>query len=126
VTTSRTRCFVRTCDNIHQRAGEVRAEKQKLDNKLIAKRVELEEATRKLSALKEIAAKYPDASKYESRQLLSSDTDGARYLSPMMQLVGVESSIVDIRNELASLERDEAQNDLRLKFYAGAEKLNPP
>jgi hypothetical protein len=44
----------------------------------------------------------------------------------MMQLVGVESSIVDIRNELASLERDEAQNDLRLKFYAGAEKLNPP
>ncbi|AVA36774.1 hypothetical protein [Cupriavidus metallidurans] len=112
-------------DNIHQRAGEVRAEKQKLDNKLIAKRVELEEAARKLSALKEIAAKYPEASKYESRQLLSSDTDGARYLSPTMQLVGVESSIVDIRNELASLERDEAQNDLRLKFYAGAEKLNP-
>ncbi|QGS30951.1 hypothetical protein FOB83_11950 [Cupriavidus metallidurans] len=112
-------------DNIHQRAGEVRAEKQKLDNKLIAKRLELEEAARKLSALKEIAAKYPEASKYESRQLLSSDTDGARYLSPTMQLVGVESSIVDIRNELASLERDEAQNDLRLKFYAGAEKLNP-
>ncbi|WP_431796745.1 hypothetical protein SGO26_12685 [Cupriavidus metallidurans] len=112
-------------DNIHQRAGEVRAEKQKLDNKLIAKRVELEEAARKLSALKEIAAKYPEASRYESRQLLSSDTDGARYLSPVMQLVGVESNIVDIRNELASLERDEAQNDLRLTFYTGAEKLNP-
>jgi len=112
-------------DSIHQRAGEVRAEKQKLDNKLIAKRVELAEATRKLNALKEIAAKYPEASKFESRQLLSSDTDSSRYLSPVMQLVGVESNIADIRNELVSLERDAAQNDLRLKFYAGAEKLNP-
>lgn len=112
-------------ENIHQRAGDVRAEKQKLDNKLIAKRVELDEATRKLNALKEIAAKYPEASKYEARQLLSSDTDGSRYLSPVMQLVGVESKIADIRNDLVSLERDAAQNDLRLKFYAGAEKLNP-
>lgn len=112
-------------DSIHQRAGEVRAEKQKLDNKLITKRVELEDATRKLRALKEIAAKYPEASKYESRQLLSSDSDGSRYLSPVMQLVGVESNIADIRNDLVSLERDAAQNDLRLKFYSGAEKLNP-
>ncbi|ABF11113.1 hypothetical protein, contains a RNR_PFL super-family (plasmid) [Cupriavidus metallidurans CH34] len=112
-------------DVIHQRAGEVRAEKQKLDNKLIGKRAELEEATRKLNALKEIAAKYPEASKYESRQLLSSNTDGSRYLSPVMQLVGVESSIADIRNTLVSLERDAAQNDLRLKFYVGAEKINP-
>ncbi|MGX0133044.1 LPS O-antigen subunit length determinant protein (WzzB/FepE family) [Cupriavidus metallidurans] len=112
-------------ESIHLGAGDARAEKQKLNNKLIAKRVELDEATRKLNALKEIAAKYPEASKYEARQLLSSDTDGSRYLSPVMQLVGVESNIADIRNDLVSLERDAAQNDVRLKFYADAEKLNP-
>lgn len=111
-------------DSIHQRAGEARAEKQTLDNKRIAKRVELEDDSRKLNALKEIAARYPEASKYESRQLLSSDTDGSRYLSPVMQLVGVESNIADIRNDLVSLERDVAQNDLRLEFYAAAEMLN--
>lgn len=84
-------------ENIHLRAGEARAEKQRLDNKLIAKRLELEEATNKLSALEAIAAKYPEASRFESRQLLSSDTDSSRYLSPVMQLVGVESNIADLR-----------------------------
>lgn len=111
-------------ENIHARAGEAKAEKQKLDNKLIAKRLELEEATNKLSALKTISAKYPEASKFESRQLLTSDVDSSKYLSPVMQLVGVESNIADLRIEIASLERDVAQNALRLEFYSRVDKLN--
>ena len=112
-------------NSIHVRAGEVRVAQRSLDNKLIVKRVELQEASRKLDALKVIAARYPEASKHESRQLLSSDTDSSRYLSPVMQLVGVESDIADIKNELMSLEREAAQNNLHLRFYAGAEKLDP-
>jgi len=113
-------------ESIHSRAGEAKAEQQRIDSKPIAKRLDLEEATSKLNALKVIAAKYPEASKFESRQLLSSDTDSSNYLSPVMQLVGVKSNIADLRIEIALLERDGEQNALRLKFYLGAEKLNAP
>lgn len=111
-------------ENIHSLAGDAREQKQKLDNQLIAKRLELDEATNKLNALKAIAARYPETSRFESRQLLTSDTDGSRYLSPVMQLVGVESNLADLHIDISSLERDIAQNALRLKFYSGAEKLS--
>ncbi|WP_265919421.1 GumC domain-containing protein [Cupriavidus nantongensis] len=110
---------------IHQRAGEVKAKQQKIDNQLIKKRLEVEEATGKLNALKAIAAKYPETGKLESRQLLASDVSSSKYLSPVMQLVGVESELADLRIELASLERDAAQNELAHRFYVAAEELGP-
>ncbi|RDK12354.1 hypothetical protein DN412_00905 [Cupriavidus lacunae] len=108
---------------IHQRAGEVKAKQQKIDNLLIKKRLDVEESIGKLNALKSIAAKYPEAAKLESRQLLASDGSSSKYLSPVMQLVGVESELADLRIELASLERDAAQNQLAHRFYLRAEEL---
>ena len=110
-------------EQIRENAGDARARQQKLQLDLIAKRLELDDATSRLSALQAIATKYPSASQFESRQLLSSDGGSSRFLSPVMQLVGAESHIADLQIELATLERAIAVNALRLNFYLAAEPL---
>jgi len=109
--------------NIRAGVASARSQKQLLDNQLIAKRLELDEATRKFEALKSIAAKYPEASRNDPRQLLSSDTDSSRYLPPIIQLIGAESNIADLGIAVASLERNVAQNTLRLDFYTRANQI---
>lgn len=82
-------------------------------------RVALAQAGSRLEAARAIAGKYPEASKMEARQLLStgSDSQSSRYLSPMAQLVGIETEIADLKAQLTLLERDGAQNALRMEFY---------
>ena len=55
----------------------------------------------------------------ETRQLLSTgnDNQSSRYLSPMAQLVGIETEMADLKSQLTLLERDAAQNALRAEFY---------
>ncbi|WP_316867520.1 GumC domain-containing protein [Ralstonia mannitolilytica] len=106
-------------DAIYTKAGEARTKKQTIDNQIIQKRVALAQAGSRLEAARAIAGKYPEASKMEARQLLStgSDSQSSRYLSPMAQLVGIETEIADLKAQLTLLERDGAQNALRMEFY---------
>ena len=55
----------------------------------------------------------------EARQLLSTgnDNDSSRYLSPVAQLVGIETEIANLKSQLNLLERDAEQNALRNEFY---------
>lgn len=110
-------------ERIRENAGDAQAQQQKLQLKHIAKTLELDDAMSRLAALQTVAGKYPSASQFESRQLLSSDGGSARFLSPVMQLVGVESHIADLRIELATLERAIALNALRRGFYLKAESV---
>ncbi|CAJ0858334.1 hypothetical protein R20233_00582 [Ralstonia sp. LMG 32965] len=106
-------------DIIYTKAGEAKAKKQQIDNLIIQKRLALAQASSRLEAARLIAGKYPEASKMEARQLLStgSDNSASRYLSPMAQLVGIETEIADLKSQLTLLERDAEQNALRSEFY---------
>lgn len=106
-------------DVILAKAGESAAKKQQIDNQIIQKRLALEQATSRLEAARSIASRYPQASRMEARQLLSTtnDKDASRYLSPMAQLVGTETEIADLKSQLMLLERDAQQNALRSEFY---------
>lgn len=106
-------------DTIYTKAGEAKAKKQQIDNQIIQKRLALAQASSRLEAARLIAGKYPEASKMEARQLLSTGTDNnaSRYLSPMAQLVGIETEIADLKSQLTLLERDAEQNALRSEFY---------
>lgn len=110
-------------ERIRLQAGEARAMGRELELQRIAKRVELDKANVRLAALQTVASKYPAASRFESQQLLSSDGGAARFLSPVMQLVGAESQIADLKIDVATLERKIALNKLRLDFYLKAEPL---
>lgn len=106
-------------DTIYTKAGEAKAKRQQIDNLIIQKRLALAQASSRLEAARLIAGKYPEASKMEARQLLStgSDNSASRYLSPMAQLVGIETEIADLKSQLTLLERDAEQNALRSEFY---------
>lgn len=106
-------------DTIYTKAGEAKAKKQQIDNLIIQKRLALTQASSRLEAARLIAGKYPEASKMEARQLLStgSDANASRYLSPVAQLVGIETEIADLKSQLTLLERDAEQNALRNEFY---------
>ncbi|MCO5400516.1 hypothetical protein [Ralstonia soli] len=106
-------------DTIYTKAGEAKEKKQQIDNLIIQKKLALTQASSRLEAARAIAGKYPEASKMEARQLLStaSDSNASRYLSPMAQLVGIESEIADLKSQLVLLERDAEQNALRSAFF---------
>ena len=106
-------------DTIYTKAGEAKAKKQQIDKQIIQKRLALAQASSRLEAARLIAGKYPEASKMEARQLLStsSDNTASRYLSPIAQLVGIETEIADLKSKLTLLERDAEQNALRSEFY---------
>ncbi|EHP40119.1 hypothetical protein OR16_27522 [Cupriavidus basilensis OR16] len=108
---------------VHAKAAEFKVKKQEIDNQLILKKLQLDEVIGRLNALQGIADKYPAASRLGYRQFLSSDSDGSKFLSPVIQLVGAESEIVGLRAELVSLEREAAQNKLRGEFFSRAEVL---
>lgn len=106
-------------DVISNKVGETKARKQLIDNQIIQKRLALAQAATRLDAARAIAGKYPEASKMEARQLLSTgnDNDSSRYLSPVAQLVGIETEIANLKSQLTLLERDADQNALRDEFY---------
>jgi LPS O-antigen subunit length determinant protein (WzzB/FepE family) len=114
-------------DTIRNSVGEAKAKKQQIDNQIIQNKVALTLANSRLDAARAIAGKYPQASKMEARQLLSTgnDNQSSRFLSPMAQLVGIETEIADLRSQLTLLERDAAQNALRVEFYDRIEQRSP-
>ncbi|WP_275761080.1 hypothetical protein [Ralstonia pseudosolanacearum] len=111
-------------ETIYTKLGETKGKKQLIDNQIIQRRLALVQATSRLEAARIIAGKYPEASKMEARQLLSTgnDRDSVRYLSPTAQLVGIETEIADLNSQLTLLERDAAQNALRNEFYERIEQ----
>lgn len=109
---------------VRDKASAALQRKQEIDNQLIQQKLKLSVALEKQKALQAIAAQYPQASRGDARQLLSNAADGARYLSPVVQLVGVASGIADIKARIHTLERDAAQNALRYAFYARVEAIS--
>ncbi|AKJ70561.2 hypothetical protein PATSB16_31690 [Pandoraea thiooxydans] len=109
---------------VRDKASAAQRRKQEIDNQLIQQKLKLSVALEKQKALQEIATQYPQASRGDARQLLSNAADGARYLSPVVQLVGVASGIADIKARIHTLERDAAQNALRYAFFVRVEAIS--
>lgn len=54
----------------------------------------------------------------ETRQVLSVQKGGSRFLSPVTQLVGIESTLADLRRSPAQLERDSEKLSVRAEFFS--------
>lgn len=95
------------------RADIVRAE---LDIELFGRRAE---------DMKAILARYPDASRMDTRQIVSVNPSegGERYLSPLAQLVGAESAISQRRELIRRWERELKQKTVLAQFFGDADAL---
>ena len=80
---------------------------------------------RRADDMKVVLARYPDAARMDSRQLLSvSPTDsGERYLSPLAQLVGAESAISQRRESIRRWQRELKQKAVLAQFFMDADTL---
>lgn len=108
-------------------AGKVDAQSQEKGVRADILRAELDIAiySRRVDDMKAVLARYPDAVRMDSRQIVSiNQSDGGeRYLSPLAQLVGAESAILQRREMIRRWERELKQKTLLAHFYGGAEVL---
>ena len=100
------------------RTGEVQRDLAKVEKSLLTASLDLTLLEAKREELARVRARYPDQTITTGRQIVSLDNKGARYLPPVIQLVGIESQIADTKE---SVTRDKRQRDklaLQLDFYS--------
>ncbi len=90
----------------------------KNENGIIRLQFELVQNTNKMKDIQAILSDYPEAAKMESRQVVSVQEGGARFLAPVTQLVGIESTLADIRRALAKLERDREKLSVQSEYFS--------
>ena len=88
------------------------------ENDIIDIRFQLLQNTNKLKDIKAILTNYPESAKIENRQLVSVQEGGDRFLAPVTQLVGIESTLADLRLNLAEMERDKEKLTIRAEYFS--------
>jgi hypothetical protein len=71
---------------------------------------EIEQAQTRATALKRIMAQYPEYAKGDARQIINIHKDNEKFVSLGTQMLGAEAEIIDIREKLAKLNREQIQN----------------
>lgn len=108
-------------------AGKVDAQAQEKGVRADILRAELDMELygRRADDMKAILARYPDASRMDSRQIVSVNPaeGGERYLSPLAQLVGAESAISQRREMIRRWQRELKQKTILARFYSSADVL---
>lgn len=67
---------------------------------------EISTTTTRLKELRRISQLYPDAAKIDSRQLISIDKGGERYMPITNQMVALETQVVDIKERISQFDRN--------------------
>jgi hypothetical protein len=77
---------------------------------------------KRIAEMKAVLAKYPDAARMDSRQVVNVDPaeGGERFLSPLAQLVGFESSVSQRREKIVRSQRELRQNRLLAAYFTEA------
>jgi LPS O-antigen subunit length determinant protein (WzzB/FepE family) len=103
---------------------------KKNENDIIGIQFELLQNTNKMKDIQAILSIYPESAKIENRQLVSVQDGGSRFLAPVTQLVGIESSLADLRRDLAELEREREKLTARSEYFSRCynklEKIGKP
>lgn len=87
--------------------------------------LDIELYRRRADDMKAILARYPDAARMDSRQVVSVNPSegGERYLSPLAQLVGAESAISQRHELIRRWERELKQKSILAEFYTKADAM---
>lgn len=100
-----------------------KTEAKKYENYIINDRFKLEQLLLKRGRIEGVLKKYPQFRAMTGRELYSLENSGYRYLSPAAQLVGIESYIADINENLARNQRNKQLVDLKYNFLSAAKKI---
>ncbi|MDQ1353220.1 MAG: Wzz protein [Acidobacteriota bacterium] len=122
--------FIKDCilygkldDYISTQWNKSQTEFKKFENFIIKDEFELELLKLKRAHIEQLLKTYPGAKEMVSRELYSLENNGHRYLSPVAQLVGIESHIADIKENLAQNLRNKKSLELKLDFFSKAKDM---
>jgi hypothetical protein len=101
--------------------GESRTRQKALRADMISAQLGIDSTRRRITDLKSIVTRYPDASRWEGRQVVSVAEGGDRFLPPTAQLVAAESQVSQLRESILRNERQIRQLDLLAGYYQGAD-----
>jgi hypothetical protein len=104
--------------------GVTATTRERLEGKITSDRASLARLETKIAALQKLDAAYPQASRGDSRQVVSIADGGARYLTPVAQLVGASSEAIGIRDSISESERKIRQLTWMNSVLGEAGKLN--
>jgi hypothetical protein len=93
------------------------AKLNKIENDMLNTKFELSQCNKKKEDIQRILLDYPDSAKIDSRQLVSLQEGGSRYLAPITQLVGIDSTIADLKRLLSSFEFQSDKLKIRNLFF---------
>src|SRR5262249_33486762 len=106
--------------------GAMATSRERLEAKIAGDRASLLRLETKIGELEKLNAAYPQASRGDSRQVVSIADGGARYLTPVAQLVGASSEAISIRDSIRESERKIRQATWTRSVFDEAGKLNVP
>jgi hypothetical protein len=78
---------------------------------------DLDQLKRRREDMMSIATRYPSAARESQRQVISTQDGGERYLSPVMQVVGIEAQISETKSDLARSEFEMDRLKTLIDFY---------
>jgi hypothetical protein len=82
---------------------------------------DIEQAEARSNELKKLVARYPEVGVREGRQVVDVRKDNEKFMSPVAQLVGVESEIIDIKEKSQKLKREIEQHAFAAPLVGQAE-----
>ena len=101
---------VATREAVREQVSRWKAENRRFSDRALERKLKFEfdiqQAQTRATALKIIVAAYPDAARRDSQQVVDVRKDNEKFMSPMSQLVGAESEVIDIRERLQKLDRE--------------------
>ena len=101
---------VATREAVREQVSRWKAENRQFSDRALERRLKFEfdiqQAQKRAAALKVVVAAYPDAARRDSQQVVDVRKDNEKFMSPLSQLVGAESEMIDIRERLQKLDRE--------------------
>ncbi len=110
-------------DAVATRAREHEGSRLVSENALVNARFTIGQLESRGRTLERLRAANPELGKGAPQQVVSVAEGGARYLSPAAQVVGVESTLAEYRERVASAERQARKAAAQHDFYRRAEGL---
>jgi hypothetical protein len=107
---------------ILKNSGDAPARQKALLAEVVEGQMKIDATNRRINDLKGILARYPDAGKLDSRQVITITEGSDRFLSPLAQLVAAESSIAKLNETISRKEREARQLDLLERYFEQAEE----
>lgn len=82
---------------------------------------DIQQAQTRAISLKKIVASYPESARREAQQVVDVRKDNEKFMSPLAQLVGAESEMIEIREKVLKLDREIEQQTFAKAMVGDAE-----